>query len=167
MSGKTKKVSVGAGICDGCGRCVEACLSAGTKKHGKGIKKIAGIKLLKSDTGFVPVVCRNCEDAPCATACMSGGRHRNGKGWVVTDYTRCIGCWMCIMNCPFGAIERVEDEHIALKCEGCLDKEIPPCVAACERGILGHGNIQDLSSAVRKKAAARFLTGEREDTPAK
>lgn len=167
MPRKTRKVTLGPGVCDGCGKCVEACLKAGAKKQGKGIKKIAGIKLLKSDTGFVPVICRNCEDAPCATACMSGGRHRNGKGRVVTDYTRCIGCWMCIMNCPFGAIERVEGEHIALKCEGCPDKEVPACVAACERGLLDCGDIQDLARAERKRAAVRFLTGEGKDTRAK
>lgn len=166
MSGKTKKVTLGAGLCDGCGRCIEACLKASPGK-GKGMKKAAGIKLLKNGSTYVPVICRNCEDAPCVTACMSGCRHRNGKGWVITDYSRCVGCWMCIMNCPFGAIERVEGEHIALKCEGCPDKEVPACVAACERGILGHSDIQSLSSAVRKKAAARFLTEGREDTPAK
>jgi len=57
------------------------------------------------------------------------------KGTGHDDYTRCIGCWMCIMNCPFGAIERVEGEHVAVKCEGCLDRDFPPCAAACERGF--------------------------------
>jgi carbon-monoxide dehydrogenase iron sulfur subunit len=167
MSGKAKKVSPGTGTCDGCGNCIEACLKANSGKRGRGLKKVAGIKLLRNGDVFVPVVCRNCEDAPCVTACMSGCRHRNGNGRVVTDYTRCIGCWMCIMNCPFGAIERLEREHIALKCEGCPDEETPPCVAACGRGILDHGDVQALSYAARKKAAARFLTGEKEDTPAR
>lgn len=166
MPRKTRKVTLGPGLCDGCGKCVEACVRASSGKQGKSAKKTVGIKLLKHGSIFIPVICRNCEDAPCATACMSGCRQRDGKGRIVTDYARCIGCWMCIMNCPFGAIERVEDEHVALKCEGCPDKEVPACVAACERGILGYGAVQDLSNAVRKKAAARFLTGEKEDVSA-
>lgn len=140
---------------------------AGPKKRGKGIKKIAGIKVLKNGSTYVPVICRNCEDAPCVTACMSGCRQRNGKGWVITDYSRCVGCWMCIMNCPFGAIEREKGANIALKCEGCREEEIPPCVAACERGILSHRDIQDLSRISRKKTAVRFLTGENGDTSRK
>ncbi len=166
MQRKTRKIILGSGVCDGCGKCVEACLSS-TPGKGKDVKKVSGIKLLKSDTTHVPVICRNCEDPPCVTACMSGCRQRNGKGRVVTDYGRCVGCWMCIMNCPFGAIQREEGRHVALKCEGCPDKEIPPCAVACERGILGYLDVQDISGTVRKKAAERFLTGEREDPEAK
>ncbi|MCL5022690.1 MAG: 4Fe-4S binding protein [Nitrospirae bacterium] len=163
MAGKTKKVALGPGVCDGCGKCVEACLKAVRGKRDGG--KQAALKLLRHGMTYVPVICRNCEDAPCVTACMSGCRQRNGKGWVITDYRRCVGCWMCIMNCPFGAIGREPGSHIAPKCEGCLDREIPACVAACGRGILTHRDVRDLSDAMRRKAAARFLAGERE-TPA-
>jgi len=166
MSRKDAKVSLGPGVCDGCGKCIEACLKANTGT-GRGVRKVVGIKLLKHGSAYVPVICRNCEDAPCVAACMSGCRQRNGKGRVMTDYTRCIGCWMCIMNCPFGAIERVEGEHVAVKCEGCLDRDFPPCAAACERGLLDCGDIQDLARAERKRAAVRFLTGEGKDIRAK
>lgn len=159
-------MTLGPGVCDGCGKCVEACLKAGAKK-GKGVRKIAGIKLLRNGDAFVPVICRNCEDAPCVTACMSGCRQRNGKGRVITDYRRCVGCWMCIMSCPFGAIERVEGEHIALKCEGCPDRETPACVAACGRGILSDRDVRDISHTIRRESAVRFLTGESGDGPGK
>jgi carbon-monoxide dehydrogenase iron sulfur subunit len=163
MPRKTRKVTLGPGLCDGCGKCVEACVRASSGKQGKGAKETAGIRLLKSGSAFIPIICRNCEDAPCAAACMSGSRHRDGKGRVVTDYSRCTGCWMCIMNCPFGAITRVEGRHVALKCEGCPDEDVPPCVAACKRGILSYCDVQDVSRVVRKKAAVRYLTGQDED----
>jgi anaerobic carbon-monoxide dehydrogenase iron sulfur subunit len=163
MQKKTRKVTLGPGVCDGCGKCVEACVRDSPKKQGKGAKKTAGIKLLRNGSSFIPVICRNCEDAPCATACMSGGRHRDGKGRVITDYSRCTGCWMCIMNCPFGAIERVESRHVALKCEGCPDEDVPRCVGACKMGILSCQDVQDVSVVVRRKAAVRFLAGDNED----
>jgi len=164
MPRKRKKVTLGPGVCDGCGKCIEACLGAAPEQKGRGAGKIAGIKLFKSGSTYVPVICRHCEDAPCVTACMSGCRQRNGDGRVITDYSRCVGCWMCIMSCPFGAIERDKDTNVALKCEGCSDKEVPPCVAACERGILDNRDVQNLSHALREKAATRFITGEDEDT---
>lgn len=160
---KTKKITIVPGLCDGCGKCVEACKQAVSKGHKKGIKEIARMKILKKDLFYFPLLCRHCEDAPCVTACMSGGIQRNEEGWVVTDYKRCVGCWMCVMNCPFGAIERNEEEHIAIKCEGCLDKETAPCVAACGVGVLGQIDIKEITTFLRKKAAARFLTGIKED----
>lgn len=167
MSRNSAKVTLGPGVCDGCGKCIEACLRAAPKKQGRGMKKVAGIKLLKNGSAYVPVICRNCEDAPCVTACMSGCRQRNGKGRVVTDYNRCVGCWMCIMSCPFGAIEREQGARTALKCEGCIDREVPACVAACERGILSNSDIRTLSHAAREKTAERFLAGEKEVTSGK
>ena len=164
---KAKKITIAPGLCDGCGKCVEACKQAVSKGHKKGRKKNARIKILKNDLFHFPVVCRHCEDAPCVTACMPGCRQENEEGWVVTDYKRCVGCWMCIMNCPFGAIDRDEEEHIALKCEGCFDKEIAPCVTACGMGILRQIEIKDMTTFLRKKAAARFLTGIKEDNEKK
>lgn len=156
MTLRSKKPAV-AGPCDGCGKCIEACLQANSKTHGSGK---SAIKLFRNGSGIVPVFCRNCEDAPCVTACMSGCRRRNGSGWVITDYRRCVGCWMCVMNCPFGAIEKDESSHVAFKCEGCLDEETQPCVAACVRGLLVRNDILAFSRDARKRAAARFLTGE-------
>ena len=113
----------------------------------------------------IPIVCHNCEDAPCVTACMPGCRHRDeASGRIVTDYERCVGCWMCVMMCPFGAIQRIptaEGEHhgVALKCDSCLDKEIVPCIAACKPHGLKEVNPIDVSSLKRLQAAQRFAPG--------
>lgn len=130
----TRDIVVDAGKCTGCMDCVEACEQAIAHEHTT-TAPIPRIKVKQAATGdgiYLPMLCRNCADAPCVTACMTGCRLRDVSGWVTTDYGRCVGCWMCVMTCPFGAIEAVHEEALARKCDGCTSYEVPPCVSACE-----------------------------------
>src|SRR5512139_2843468 len=53
-----------------------------------------------------PVQCHHCEDAPCRNVCqMSAISRVNGRTVVETGL--CVGCKLCLMACPFGAIEFV------------------------------------------------------------
>jgi carbon-monoxide dehydrogenase iron sulfur subunit len=142
-------------VCDGCGACVTSCRAV----HG-GVA--SGIQIVTIGELHVPIVCHNCEDAPCVTACMPGCRHRDeATGRIVTDYERCVGCWMCVMMCPFGAIQRIptrEGEHhgVAIKCDSCLDKAVMPCIAVCRPKGLKEINPLDLAREKRLKAARQF-----------
>jgi carbon-monoxide dehydrogenase iron sulfur subunit len=81
--------------------------------------------------------CRHCEEAPCVTACLSGAMSKDPKtGAVTSDPDRCIGCWTCILVCPYGAIRRAPDGHVAGKCDLCPDREVPACVANCPNEAL-------------------------------
>lgn len=159
MSNKVRNITVVSDLCDGCNKCVRACEKVISKVSNKVKKKIAAIKLIRNGSSYFPIICRNCEDAPCVTACISGCRKREEGGWVTTNYERCVGCWMCVMNCPFGAIEMLMEDHVAIKCDGCLDKEVAPCVASCKTGVLSHMDINDYTAQTRKEAAERFLSG--------
>lgn len=154
-----RKVVLRPGLCDGCNRCVEACEKKINRDRKKGERKAALIKIIRSGQFYSPVICRNCNDAPCVTACMTGCRKQDENGLVMTDYRRCVGCWMCIMDCPFGAIERDMEDHIARKCEGCPDMETAPCVAACAAGVLSHAGTREYSSMTRRESAERFISG--------
>lgn len=49
------------------------------------------------------VTCHHCEGAPCLQACpVNAIDHRDGA--VVVNEQRCIGCKLCAVVCPFGAI---------------------------------------------------------------
>jgi len=83
------------------------------------------------------LMCRQCEDAPCIEACMTGAMGRDARGVVVVDEGRCVGCWMCLMVCPYGALQREErTRKISLKCDLCPDRETPACVEACTNRAL-------------------------------
>jgi carbon-monoxide dehydrogenase iron sulfur subunit len=83
------------------------------------------------------VQCRHCEEAPCVEACLTGAMHKE-DGRVVCDTEKCVGCWTCIMVCPYGVIRRgiVNGKKLVLKCDLCQDLEIPACVAHCPNEAL-------------------------------
>jgi carbon-monoxide dehydrogenase iron sulfur subunit len=108
----------------------------------------------------VPIVCRHCDDAPCMHACISGAIHRDEDGVVRTDADKCIGCWTCVMVCPYGVIGRHLEEHKAYRCDRCPDREIPACVSACPTGALVYQTVPDYSGAVRQHASREILQAE-------
>ena len=79
----------------------------------------------------MPVQCRHCVDAPCLDACLTGALRRNADGLVAVDDERCIGCWTCVMFCPYGVIFPWPERKLALKCDRCGFMEAPVCVDVC------------------------------------
>jgi carbon-monoxide dehydrogenase iron sulfur subunit len=69
----------------------------------------------------------------CTSDAISIDEH---TGIVRLDEEACVGCWLCIEACPFGAIVRRSDGETAVKCDRCGDREIPACVEACPTGAL-------------------------------
>ena len=53
------------------------------------------------------------------------------SGRIMFEHEKCVGCWSCIMVCPFGVIVQYEENRKASKCDLCPDEKIPPCVRAC------------------------------------
>ena len=81
--------------------------------------------------------CRHCDDAPCIKACITGAMKKSSEGIVTVDKEKCVGCWMCIMVCPTGAIERdLATKKIASKCDLCMERGKPVCVANCPNEAL-------------------------------
>ncbi len=57
-------------------------------------------------------------------------------GLVVHNKDKCMGCWTCVMVCPYGAIKIDKEGHIVAKCDQCTELETPACVANCPNGAL-------------------------------
>jgi carbon-monoxide dehydrogenase iron sulfur subunit len=108
----------------------------------------------------MPIVCRHCDDAPCMHACISGAIRRDEDGVVRTDADKCIGCWTCVMVCPYGVIGRHLEEHKAYRCDRCPDREIPACVSACPTGALVYQTVPEYSGAARQHASREILQAE-------
>lgn len=88
------------GRCIGCNTCMAACSAA---HETRGSQKAPRLIVTRTSTGTAPVLCRQCDDAPCARVCPVDAIHLV-DGAVRLDEKRCIGCKMCAIACPFGAI---------------------------------------------------------------
>lgn len=88
------------------------------------------------DGAPIPIRCTQCEDAPCAYACPSQALQQLPGGGVTLDTSRCVGCFMCTVVCPFGAVIPLADRLSVLKCDGCLDMEEAACMRACPTGAI-------------------------------
>jgi Fe-S-cluster-containing dehydrogenase component len=83
-----------------------------------------------------PVRCHQCEDPACLMACLSGAITQREDGLVVIDEDHCVGCRLCTVACPYGAIVVDESRGKAVKCDLCYGKLSPACVDACLVGAL-------------------------------
>lgn len=100
----------------------------------------------------ISIHCQHCIDAPCVTACMSGAMYKDkDTSATMHDKDRCVGCWMCVMACPFGAIVRDVKDKIALKCDLCPNREDYACVVACPTGALFVGTEEEFKKMLKKK----------------
>ena len=77
------------------------------------------------------VSCRHCEDPICIKSCISGALTKT-NGVVTIDQNKCIGCFTCILVCPYGAVSASND-HAVQKCELCINNSCgtPACVKGC------------------------------------
>ena len=58
---------------------------------------------------------------------------------VSLDRDKCVGCYTCVMVCPYGAIMPAEDGKAAQKCMLCTDNQMngePNCVNHCPNGAI-------------------------------
>lgn len=90
---------------------------------------------IPGDTSFA-LQCRHCREPACVEACPTGAMDLHESGIVLVNEEKCVGCWMCAMACPFGAVRCRMDTHLALKCDLCPDREMPACVANCPSAAL-------------------------------
>jgi carbon-monoxide dehydrogenase iron sulfur subunit len=61
-------------------------------------------------------------------------------GEVKHDAEKCVGCWMCVMVCPYGAVttggKTMEEHGVAIRCDLCEGEEQPLCALVCPTGAV-------------------------------
>lgn len=130
-------------LCAGCRICANAC---SLYHNGSANPRLGGINIRQNvfERYEFQEICRHCEEPPCLSACMTGCIASDSQtGLVLHDRQRCVGCWMCVMVCPYGAVKRDVINKVAVKCDGCHDLDRPVCVEVCPTGALVLGLRED------------------------
>jgi formate dehydrogenase iron-sulfur subunit len=162
-------------ICIGCKACEVACkewngvpddglqflgtsydntgsLGADTWRHVAFIEqpRDGGIRWLMSSD-----VCKHCTSAACLDVCPTGALFRTEFGTVVVQEDICNGCGYCVPACPFGVIDRREDDGRVWKCTLCYDRlrggMEPACAQACPTDSIQFGELDELRARAERR----------------
>jgi formate dehydrogenase iron-sulfur subunit len=170
-------------ICIGCKACEVACkewnqlpddgmfftgmsydntvdLGASTWRHVSFVER--PVPLATQETGLgafswlmMSDVCKHCQSAGCLEACPTGAIVRTEFESVYVQPDICNGCGYCVSGCPFGVIDRRQDDGRAWKCTLCYDRlkdgDTPACAKACPTESIVFGDLDEL----RPRAEAR------------
>jgi Fe-S-cluster-containing hydrogenase component 2 len=123
-----KTLTITPSRCTACRTCELAC---SFKHFGNGGLGIARIRAFMFGEGKNQIItCFQCDEAACVKVCPVQALTRNeATGAIEVDESRCIGCGLCSIACPFGHIRHEESSGIAVKCDLCRGE--PACAAFC------------------------------------
>ncbi|MDR1409989.1 MAG: 4Fe-4S binding protein [Oscillospiraceae bacterium] len=138
-----KRIYVREEWCIGCHLCEYYCAFANSGERDmsdalRGVKINPRIQVEDADGGVTYAIsCRHCERPRCVEGCITGALTVE-DGVIRLDEEKCVGCYTCIMLCPYGAINPSDAgksgrSRPIQKCELCLNNANgePACAAHC------------------------------------
>jgi len=109
-------------------------------------------------------VCKHCSNAACLDVCPTGALTRTEFGTVVVQSDVCNGCGYCVPACPFGVLDRREEDGRVWKCTLCYDRlredMEPACAQACPTKSIQYGRIDDLLRIAAERVETLQARGE-------
>jgi len=100
--------------CTGCEACVVAChaennlpvsnpdqAAKGRTAHWIRIDRYYAGDFPDVKVKYMPVLCQQCDNAPCEPVCPVYATYQNSEGLNVQVYNRCVGTFYCANNCPY------------------------------------------------------------------
>lgn len=173
--------------CIACGTCQTAC-SEGHRRAG--FQKEPRLTVVQNREVAASITCHHCEGAPCLKVCPVNAIRQDPDGCIRVDEVHCLGCKMCAIACPFGAIHmsgtpragyagieyltstlpdsidpilRWEIGYfpVAVKCDLCEYNDYhPKCVEACPTEALILTEIEEDFINEKNRRAHRSLEAE-------
>ena len=94
-------IAINPSRCVACGTCRAEC-SEGHRNAG--LQDEPRLALYESRDVVASLCCHHCSGAPCLRVCPVDAIRRDPDGCVRVDEHQCVGCKLCAITCPFGAI---------------------------------------------------------------
>ena len=141
--------------CIGCHACTIACKAEHDIPVGVNrcwVKTVEKGTFPQTQRLFFPVLCNQCEDAPCMNICPTSALFRRRDGIVDLNGDACIGCRACMAACPYDQLFIDPNTRTAEKCNFCANrvenKLEPACVSVCPTECRIFGDLDDPTSEV-------------------
>jgi formate dehydrogenase iron-sulfur subunit len=108
-------------------------------------------------------VCKHCTHAACLDVCPTGAIFRTEFDTVVVQEDVCNGCGYCVPACPYGVLDKREDDGRIFKCTLCYDRldvgQEPACAKACPTDSIQFGELEVLRSRAGERVEALHEAG--------
>jgi formate dehydrogenase iron-sulfur subunit len=108
-------------------------------------------------------VCKHCTHAACLDVCPTGAIFRTEFGTVVVQEDVCNGCGYCVPACPYGVLDKREDDGRIFKCTLCYDRlevgQEPACAKACPTDSIQFGELEVLRVRAGERVEALHTAG--------
>jgi Fe-S-cluster-containing dehydrogenase component/formate-dependent nitrite reductase membrane component NrfD len=143
--------------CIGCHACTIACKAEHEIPVGVNrcwVKTVESGSFPDTRRFFFPVLCNQCDQAPCVRICPTSALFKRRDGIVDLHGDSCIGCRACMEACPYDQLFIDPNTHTAEKCNFCANRIenqlLPACVIVCPTECRIFGDLDDPASAVSK-----------------
>lgn len=172
--------------CIGCKACSVACKTEFEVPLGvfrSSVKELETGSYPNVQRRFLPWLCNHCANPVCIENCpvdaieadfvwpnntvekyMKRATYQRPDGVVLVDQDRCIGCGICVEECPYDVrflnpAKRITSrdavgEHPAEKCDLCVHRLdaglVPACVNTCQGNARIVGDLNDPDSEISK-----------------
>ncbi|HEX3804965.1 MAG TPA: 4Fe-4S dicluster domain-containing protein [Solirubrobacteraceae bacterium] len=108
-------------------------------------------------------VCKHCTHAACLDVCPTGAIFRTEFGTVVVQEDVCNGCGYCVPACPYGVLDKREEDGRVFKCTMCYDRlqvgQEPACAKACPTDSIQFGVLDELRDRADERLARMHTDG--------
>lgn len=137
----------------GCSLCRKRCEEVKKEKNsgGNGIQDVH----IPEMNFHMAITCNQCAEPACMDVCPTGAIIKSETDGIVRiAETKCVGCRLCDLACPYGGIHYSSEQKRASKCDLCEGD--PQCIPVCPDHLISFMKARSITEYLHED---QFLMG--------